>query len=1093
MIRPEPAAVDHPPHDTPLVSYEAVFLASPLPTSLSRLSDGCLLAVNDAWLALSGQRREDVVGKTTLELGHWANAQERREVLTDLVSADRPRQIQHTCDVQGRRVRLHVSVLPGEPEPLLVSVLIDISAEWEASQALQHSHDQLKQQVQLHEAIERLGGLGHWTNGDRADEVVWSPGLFRVAGLDPAPVISREAGRSGIHPDDRPAWQAAREALDERETLFRWLRPDGSERLLRTRMGRFTDARSQHTDFGVVQDVTAEHVAREALSRQLELIENITSRVPGILYQAHLTPAGVGSFPYLSPAAAEMLELDAENLRSHGNALFSRVHPQDKKALVLSILGSARSLRPWQHRFRVCLPVRGERWYSAEAMPHAQPDGSVIWYGFVNDVTAAHEAEQVQLRQHRMLEAVRQALAVFIEADDKRSSFEGLLASFLAVTQSSYGFLGEVLYDETDQPYLRTTAITNIAWDEPSRRMYEAGAEQGMEFRNPNTLFGHALATGEPVISNDPATDPRAGGLAQGHVALKHFLGIPLAAGNRLVAMVGLANQPGGYSEADVRFLQPLLGALRQLVLAWRGHAERRSARLQLQATSAALAEKSAALQATFDSMNQGLTMVDAQGRVRFFNRRMLDLLDLPEALLARQPMLSEVVAFQRERGDLESLKDAPEGLLSRDPMDDPPERYLRATALGTVLEVGTRVLPDGGMVRTYTDVTPYVQAQEALRDERQRLQWVLEATRPGIWETNLETGEMRINERWAQMLGYTIAELEPVRLDTWRTLVHPQDLAHAEHLLQQHWDQASAYYECDLRMRHRDGHWVWVNDRGQVHRRDEQGRALFMSGTHLDISERMAAQEQVRLLNASLERRVSERTAALERTMKDMEVISYSMAHDLRAPLRTVNGFASLIAQEEAQGLSPSGRAMFERIARASRSMGQMITDMLELLRVVQVALVAGPVDMNALAQSAVETLGPSAPTARIELQPLPGVMGDATLLRQVLVNLLDNALKYSRHQGQPEITLGHDRERHAFFIRDNGRGFDMARANKLFGLFQRLHAGQEVPGTGVGLAIVARIVERHGGRIWAESSPEQGATFWWTLPADVSDGVSG
>jgi signal transduction histidine kinase len=217
---------------------------------------------------------------------------------------------------------------------------------------------------------------------------------------------------------------------------------------------------------------------------------------------------------------------------------------------------------------------------------------------------------------------------------------------------------------------------------------------------------------------------------------------------------------------------------------------------------------------------------------------------------------------------------------------------------------------------------------------------------------------------------------------------------------------------------------------------------------------------------------------------MKDMEAISYSIAHDLRAPLRSVNGFASLIAEEEGDGLSPVAKDMFGRIARSSRSMGQMISDMLELLRVVRVDLDAVPVDMNALAHSVVDTLAPDVPQARIDLQPLPAVMGDATLLRQVLVNLMDNGLKYSRHQARPELVLGFDAERQAFYLRDNGMGFDMAHAGKLFGLFQRLHAGSEVPGTGVGLAIVARIIERHGGRIWANATAGAGATFWWTLP---------
>ena len=228
----------------------------------------------------------------------------------------------------------------------------------------------------------------------------------------------------------------------------------------------------------------------------------------------------------------------------------------------------------------------------------------------------------------------------------------------------------------------------------------------------------------------------------------------------------------------------------------------------------------------------------------------------------------------------------------------------------------------------------------------------------------------------------------------------------------------------------------------------------------------------------------MAERTAELERSMRDVESISYSIAHDLRAPLRAVNGFAGLILDEEADRLSPNGREMFERIQRSSRNMGAMISDMLELLRVVQVDLNMVSVDMQALARAALDTVVPHDLQVRIDLRQLPRAMGDPTLLRQVLTNLMDNALKYSRHRPVPQMQVGFDLDRQAYFIRDNGMGFDMARAQKLFGLFQRLHAGSNVPGTGIGLAIVARIIERHGGRIWAESRPDEGACFWWTLP---------
>jgi len=1067
--------------------FEAMFLSMPVAASLSRMADGRLLAVNDAWVELCGVSRADALGRTTVELGHWFDASDRARYVASLSQADKLVDLRlghhKTHRICLRTRRLHV-----DNEALLLVYLTEVDKEQETGPALQTANRELQQQVELHGAIEKLARVGHWTNASSDQDVIWSPGLYELAGIDPAPVLSRAQGRGGIHPDDLPAWLKARETLDGRVVEYRWTRPDGQQRWLRTRMGQTAVAGNPQTDFGVVQDVTAEREATQAQAAQLELIQNIAARVPGIMFQAQLMRDGRGSFPYVSDAVSELLELDPTVLKNDGFALLDRVHPDDRKPFLRSLAASMRGPSTWGMDFRVELPRGGLRWFRAEALPQREPDGSTLWHGFAHDVTETRIAAQALERQHRMLDAVRRAQTVFIEADDKRKAFEGLLDALLNVTGSGYGFVGEVLYDMREQPYLKTHAITNIAWDAASRRMHDEQLESGMEFRNTRTLFGHALLTGETVIANDPNNDPRAGGRPSGHPGMSSFLGVPIAVGDRLVAMVGLANQPGGYSPADVEFLQPLLGAVRQLVLAWRGHAERRRARLQFQATSALLAEKSAALQLTFDSISQGLTMVDAEGRVRFYNQRMLELLGLPEALLQAQPHQDEVLAFQAARGDFGengSLLDASlRALVDRNASVPLPDNYLRRTRDGHVLDIYTRTLPDGGYVRTHTDVTSYVRAEEELREERQRLQWVLEATRPGIWETSIETWAMTINDRWAEMLGYTVAELQPTTFDTWRTLVHPMDLDRAQRVLQRHWTGELPYYECDVRMRHKAGHWVWINDRGRVHRRDESGKALYMSGTHLDISDRVAAQEEVRALNASLERRVSERTAELERSMKDMEAISYSIAHDLRAPLRSVNGFAALIADEEGERLSPVAQDMFRRITRSSRSMGQMISDMLELLRVVRVDLDAVPVDMNALAHSVVDTLAPDVPQARIDLQPLPAVMGDATLLRQVLVNLMDNALKYSRHQMKPEMVLGFDAERRAFYLRDNGMGFDMAHAGKLFGLFQRLHAGSEVPGTGVGLAIVARIIERHGGRIWADATAGAGATFWWTLP---------
>jgi PAS domain S-box-containing protein len=1081
------------PTAAPPLPFDALFEGSPLAASLTRSSDGCLLAVNRAWEEMTGFRREQVLGRTTLDLGLWASEDDRRHYLDHLGQVG---DVRCMTVVEGRQrhVRIHTSVLPGE-EPLLLVYLLDIEHEAEAQQqrertqaALEAANHDLQQQVELHGVIEKLALVGHWTDALGDDEVVFSPGLHEITGLAPSPTLLRGQGRGGIHPDDLPAWMAAREARDGREVDFRWTRPDGVQRWLRTRISQTAVKGVPRTDFGVVQDITAQREAIQAQAQQLQLLQHITARVPGVVFQSRMPVRGWGSFEFVSDMVRDLFDLTPAQLYRDGRVLFSRVHPDDQKAMGLSIWECTNRLVPWRTVFRVNHPGKGVRWCSAEGLPQAQPDGSVLWHGYAHDVTEARQAAQALERQHRMLDAVRQAQAAYIEADDKRQAFEGLLQALLTVTDSAYGFVGEVLYSPQGQPYLKTHAITDISWDEASRRLFAEQMDSGMEFHNLKTLFGHALSTGQTVITNQPEDDPRRGGLPHGHPPMSSFLGIPLELGDRLIAMVGLANAPGGYCEDDVEFLQPLLGTVRQLVLARRGHAERLRSRLQLQATSELLAEKTSTLQATLDSISQGLSKVGPDGRVTVYNRRLLELLDLPEELLSSQPTHEQIVHYQTGRGDF-----GPDHSLVEPAARDyialrtvpTPEKYWRRTCDGRTLEIRSRTLPEGGMVRTYTDVTSYIETEEALKDERQRLEWVLEATGPGIWELDIATQMTQYSDRWAALLGYTRQELQPPTRETWRTLVHPDDLGRAQAQLQAHLHGETPVYDCDLRMRHKHGAWLWFNDRGRVHRRDQDGRPLYMSGTLLDIHERVTAQEEVRALNASLERRVAERTAELERSMRDMEVISYSIAHDLRAPLRSVNGFASLVGELDGERLSPEGRLMFERIVSASRNMGQMISDMLELLRVVRVEIEPVSVDMNALARSVVEALAPGVPHASLQLHPLPMVMGDAKLLRQLLSNLMDNALKYSRHREAPLIELGFDPARRAFYLRDNGMGFDMAHAHKLFGLFQRLHAGANAPGgTGVGLAIVARTLERHGGRIWAEALPGQGATFWWTLP---------
>jgi light-regulated signal transduction histidine kinase (bacteriophytochrome) len=244
-----------------------------------------------------------------------------------------------------------------------------------------------------------------------------------------------------------------------------------------------------------------------------------------------------------------------------------------------------------------------------------------------------------------------------------------------------------------------------------------------------------------------------------------------------------------------------------------------------------------------------------------------------------------------------------------------------------------------------------------------------------------------------------------------------------------------------------------------------------------------------LRRLHEDLEDHIAERTVELTKTIAELEAFSYSISHDLRAPLRAINGFAAILREEHADRLDPEGDELLMKIETNASKMAQLIDGLLDFSRLARAESVSTEVDMTALARSVAADLIGEAPPRKIDVSvtDMPRVMGDEAMLRQVWANLISNALKFSSPRADPAIRI--EGERHdgeiVFHVRDNGVGFDMQYAGKLFGVFNRLHRADEFPGVGVGLALTRRIVMRHGGRIWAESGADGGAVFHFALPA--------
>ena len=261
-----------------------------------------------------------------------------------------------------------------------------------------------------------------------------------------------------------------------------------------------------------------------------------------------------------------------------------------------------------------------------------------------------------------------------------------------------------------------------------------------------------------------------------------------------------------------------------------------------------------------------------------------------------------------------------------------------------------------------------------------------------------------------------------------------------------------------------------------------------FKLSTVLTVLGRAREVRQLRLENAALQERERGYIAELEAANQDLEAFSCSVSHDLRAPLRAITGFSEMYLTNYGQDVPPAGRQLLQRVVDGAARMDQLIEDLLSFCRYSRQPLLKGRVKLDAIARKVVEELQLREAGRNVEwrLGELPECNGDASLLQQVLTNLLSNAFKFTRQRDPAIIEVGCSEVDGAavLFVRDNGAGFDMRHVDKLFGVFQRLHSAKEFEGTGVGLSIVQRILQRHGGRIWAQSEPDRGATFFFTLP---------
>ncbi len=484
------------------------------------------------------------------------------------------------------------------------------------------------------------------------------------------------------------------------------------------------------------------------------------------------------------------------------------------------------------------------------------------------------------------------------------------------------------------------------------------------------------------------------------------------------------------------------------------------------------------------ENLPQNVFRKDCDGRFTFVNQRFCDTIGR---------VREEVIG----RTDFDLFPDA---LAAKYQADD--QRVMESRQLYTVVEehvtpgqgrlfmevIKTPLVDTTGKVTgvqgIFWDVTERETAEETLRESQAGLATIFRASPAAISVNTVAAGRLiEVNDRFCEFIGQAREDLIGKSILDLKLWAKPEDRAVVvERLL-----KAGAIHDHETRYRRQDGELRDVLVSMELIDLAGESEPVLIS-MFTDITTRKQAEEAIRTLNVHLERRVEERTAALHAANKELESFSYSVSHDLRAPLRHIQGYVEMLHRTTSGKLAEKPRRYLQVITEASVEMGELIDDLLAFSRMGRAEMIETRFPLDQLVQDTLKSLEMSTQGRNItwQIAPLPPVMGDRAMIRQVLANLLGNAVKYSRPRDPAQIEIGvagEENGRVIIFVRDNGAGFDMQYAHKLFGVFQRLHRAEDFEGTGIGLATVHRIIARHGGRVWGEGELNKGATFYFTL----------
>ncbi len=685
------------------------------------------------------------------------------------------------------------------------------------------------------------------------------------------------------------------------------------------------------------------------------------------------------------------------------------------------------------------------------------------------DITDGKQAEQKLRRINQTLQALSACTDRMMRASDESGMLQQVCDAVIEVGGYRMAWVGYAEHDQNksvrpvancgmEAGYLLTA---NITW---------ADVDRG---RGPT---GVAVRTGKTVVSRDFAEDSRLGPWRKEAVrcGFQSSIALPLRSEDQILGAVTVYSaEIDAFDSRGQQLLEQLSINLSYAIMALR-------ARAQSDLSAQKLRESALYVRSLLEASLDPLVTINKEGKITDVNQATEKATGISRDRLIGSDFCDYFTDPQKAREGYQRVFE--QGFV-RDYL-----LAIRSTS-GAVLDVlyngtvfkGAHGEVDG-VFAAARDITERKRAEEALHRSESRYRSLVTATAQIVWTTNPDGEVVDDMPMWRAYTGMSRQEIAGAG---WLESLHPDDRSRTEQVWGKAWRNREPY-DTEYRMRNRDGEYRTFSVRG-VPVLEDDGTVREWVGTCTDITQRKQAEEQVYLLNEQLEQRVKERTAQLQAANKELEAFTYSVSHDLRAPLRHISGFSKILSEEFSENLPPEAQHHVQRILEGTRRMGQLVDDLLNLGRVGRKELSLQVAGLRSIVDAVIESLKPEVGDRQVEwkISDLPYVECDTALMQQVLQNLLSNAVKFTRPRTQAVIEIGQEQRdgEAVVYVRDNGVGFSMKYADKLFGVFQRLHRAEDFEGTGVGLATVQRIIQKHGGSIWAEAELDKGAAFYFTL----------